>query len=215
MTEPMTDSSTDNPLSAIVNAWIEKIKKGCEFKKKQFGDDARTCTQFFNGPYDFLYKSDFSKRAGMNYSGGGDDTINFPEPSCQMTMNKVAEGVQIFGPVLYHKNPYRQVSPRKLPDLPIGLLASGVQDQNQAQMFQQYEQALQQITAKTNAEDIARASLIEWVLNWTPREFGLKREYRLAVDESMITGMSCLWTESYQPKGFPAPMVGSFQDTQA
>src|SRR6185436_4007491 len=104
---------------------------------------------------------------------------------------------------------------RKLPDLPIGLLASGVQDQNQAQMFQQYEQALQQITAKTNAEDIARASLIEWVLNWTPREFGLKREYRLAVDESMITGMSCLWTESYQPKGFPAPMVGSFQDTQA
>ena len=208
-----TDS--DNPLRAIVNAWLEKIKKGCQFKEKQFGTDARTCMQFFNGPYDFMYKPDFSRRAGFGYTEGGEGSINFPEPSCQMTMNKVAEGVQIFGPVLYHKNPYRQVSPRKLPELPYGLLASDVQDPQQAQMFQQYEQALQQITAKTNSEDIARASLLEWILNWTPREFGLKREYRLAVDESMITGMSVLWTESYQPKGFPSPMVGSFQDSQA
>ncbi len=209
-----TDS--DNPLRAIVGAWLEKIKKGCQFKEKQFGADARTCMQFFNsGNYEFLYKPDFSRRIGFGYSDGGDGAINFPEPSCQMTMNKVAEGVQIFGPVLYWKNPYRMVSPRKMPELPYGMLAAEVQDPNQAQMFQQYEQALQKISAKSNAEDIARASLLEWVLNWTPREFGLKREQRFAVDESMITGMSCLWTESYQPKGFPSPMVRTFQDSQA
>lgn len=212
MADPMTDGA-DNPLSAIVKAWLEKIKKGCQFKEKQFGDDARTCTQFFNGPYDFMYKSDFSRRKGFGYSDGGD--INFPEPSCQMTMNKVAEGVQIFGPVLYWKNPYRMVGPRKLPELPYGLLASDAKDQQQAQMFQQFEQSLQQVSAKSNAEDIGRASLLEWMLNWTPREFGLKREQRLAVDESMITGMSTIWTESYQPKGFPSPLAGSFYDSGA
>lgn len=206
-------ADSDNPLRAIVNAWLEKIKKGCQFKERQFGQDARTCMQFFNGPYDFMYKPDFSRRAGFGYSEGGEGSINFPEPSCQMTMNKVAEGVQIFGPVLYWKNPYRMVGPRKLPELPYGLLASDVQDPSQAQMFQQYEQGLQKITAKSNAEDIARASLLEWVLNWTPREFGLKREQRLAVDETMITGMSCLWTESYQPKGFPSPLVRSVYDS--
>jgi hypothetical protein len=215
---PETDSSFDHPLRSIVKAWLEKIRKGCQFKEKQFGADARICTQFFNGPYDFMYKSDFSRKAshGFGYiDEGGEGSISFAEPSCQMTMNKVAEGVQIFGPVLYHKNPYRQVNPRKLPELPYGLLAAGAQDPQQQMMLQQFEQSLQQATAKTDAEDIARASLLEWVLNWTPREFDLKREYRLGIDETMITGSSCIWTEMYQPKSFPAPMVGSFYDSIA
>lgn len=205
--------TTEYPLSLIVKAWVGKIKTACQFKEKQFGSDARTCMQFFNGPYDFMYKPDFSRRVGFGYSDAGEFGINFPEPSCQMTMNKVSEGVQIFGPVLYWKNPYRIVNPRKFPELPYGMLSSEVQDPNQAQMFQQYEQALQQISAKSNAEDIARANLLEWVLNWTPREFGLKREQRLAVDEAMITGGSCIWTKEYQPKGFPSSMVGSFHDS--
>lgn len=208
-------SDSDNPLRAIVTAWLEKIKKGCQFKERQFGADARTCMQFFNsGNYDFLYnRSDLSRKMGFGVSDGSDGGVNFPEPSCQMTMNKVAEGVQIFGPVLYWKNPYRQVNPRKMPELPFGMLASEVQDPNQVQAFQQYEQGLQKLSAKSDAEDIARASMLEWVLNWTPREFGLKREQRLAVDEAMITGASVLWTESYQPKGFPSPMVRSYQDS--
>ncbi len=214
MAEESKGSDSDNPLRAIVTAWLEKIKKGCQFKERQFGADARTCQQFFNsGNYEFLYKPDFSRKIGFGYGDGGDGAMQFPEPSCQMTMNKVAEGVQIFGPVLYWKNPYRQVNPRKLPELPYGMLAAEAQGQQQAQVFQQFEQGLQKMSAQSNAEDIARASMLEWVLNWTPREFGLKREQRLAVDESMIAGASCIWTEQYQPKGFPSPMVRSYQDS--
>lgn len=204
--------SGEFPLRQICTAWIEKIKKGWEFKQKQFGKDAADCMKFFNGPYDFLYKANYAATSpGFSMDDGGENPM--PAPTFRMTMNKVAEAVQLFGPVLYHRNPYRQVNPRKLPDLPFGLLTSQAPDPMMGQMIQQQEMMLQQQATLETQTDAARSALMEWMLNYTPQELGLKTESRLMIDEALIKGASCLWVETYKPKGSDITLVGSFYDT--
>lgn len=200
----------DFPLRAVCAAWIEKINKAADFKRAQFGKDAAECMKFFNGPYDWLYKS---LRAPGDERGSVPDVADLPEPSFKMTCNKVAEAVQLFGPVLYHKNPHRQVNPRKLPELPFGLLSSAVQDPAALQMIQFQEQQMMMAAQQQEAVDKARAALMEWMLNYTPGELNLKFHSRDAIDEALIKGAGVLWLEAYQPKGSNLTLFGSFYDS--
>lgn len=110
--------STDNPLQPVAAKWTEKIRQALEFKKRKFQDDADDCMAFFNGPYDWLYGINKNTTgAGKAFTLTSDDG-EMPRPKFCMTVNKVAEMVQLFGPVLYHRNPVRQVNPRKFPDVP-------------------------------------------------------------------------------------------------
>lgn len=220
----------EHPLRPIVTAWLEKIKKAREHKKIQFGDDAAECMRFFNGPYDFMYGKKYaSTSAGFRMEEGTDD-FSLPAPTFQVTFNKVAEAVQLFGPSLYHKNPYRQANPRKLPEMPFGIASAIAQQNFQAQaqqpmqpgqappidpmMMQQIEQQLQFTDQLDRAKDVARASLMEWYLNYTPQETNLKNEARLMVDEGLIKGMGVLWAgEVYQYPGSEQRIIGSFYDT--
>ncbi len=248
--DPSSAMLSDHPLRPIVTGWLEKVKKGWDFKWEQFGNDARDCMRFFNGPYKFLYTKEYMKDSpGFSMKEDeGEDAL--PAPTFQMTLNKVAEGVQLFGPTLYHKNPYRQVNPRELPELPFGLAAIQLQQQMppgamppqgvsvangappqqqgaappgqpgqapmmppQMMMMQQMEMQLQAEAQMQKTMDIARSSLMQWYLNYTPNELDLKTEARLAIDEARIKGASCLFTEIYQPKGSNQKLVGSFFET--
>lgn len=226
----------DHPLRPIVQQWRDKIKLSSEWKWKKFGDDAAEAARFYNGPHDFLYTS----RTGATSKGfvvdGGDST----EPSIGMTVNKAAELVQLFGPILYHKNPIRQVNARKVPEVPQSLIMAIVQQQvqqqvqqmglsmmdpmvaQQAQMQvqqqammmaeQMYSQSQQQ-TFMMRETDKARADILSFYLNYTPNALDLKTEARAAIDEALIKGLGCLWTELYQPEGLGITMVGTFYDS--
>ena len=206
--DPAFGMMSDHPLRPIVTKWLEKIKKAWDFKKEQFGKDARDCMRFFNGPYSFLYSKEYLKESPDFTMRDTESEDSLPAPTFQMTLNKVAEAVQLFGPTLYHKNPYRQVSARKMPELPFGLAQMMAQQQAppgpaqppqpggdgaqlmppnpMVQMMAQTEQMLQASDQLQTAQDIARAGLMEWYLNYTPRELDLKTEMRAAVDEAMI-----------------------------
>jgi hypothetical protein len=194
-------------LKPIVSGWNSKLNLAWTQKKADFQDDADEAMMFFNGPYDFLYGwRGAAARGSFTYSGNEDD---LPAPAFRMTVNKVAELVQIFGPVLYHRNPIRKVNPRKAPMFPINLLG----DPNDPNVQMQYEQLAQQVSQQTNT-DAARATLLEAYLNYTPTALDLKTESRKAIDEAIIKGMGCLWTELYTPSGANGmKMVGSFYDT--
>lgn len=107
--------------TAIRSMWKSMVELALA-SKKEFQDDADECMRFFNGPYDFLYglregsqRGDFvvtSKRRGI------------PAPQIAMTVNKVAEGVQLFGPAMYWKNPICNVNPRKPPDIPLSVFGN-------------------------------------------------------------------------------------------
>ena len=211
--QPPSPTSVDmeHPLRPLVGMWLEKIRIADIYKKSRFSDDATEAMQFFSGPYDFMYQRSFTSQPGGFASGCGDDE-QMPEPAFKMTVNKVAEAVQIFGPVLYHRNPTRQVNPREVPPIPPEFFGN-LQD-IQTQMLVQQAQGQQQQETGTDA---LRAMLLQFYLNYTPTELDLKTHSRRAIDESIIKGMGCLWTEVYVPKGQPPrpdgttlQLVGSF-----
>lgn len=195
----------DHPLRPITSAWLKKIKLAHEYKVKKFADDADECLNFYNGPHDFQYFPKYATSSKGFVLGDSDD---LPDPSFRMTVNKVAEMVQIYGPVLYSRNPVRKVNPRKIPIPPPQLF--GQPDDPNVQMA--YMQILQQ-AENMRAIDQGRAVILEWFLNYTPTELGLKDEARAAIDEALIKGMGVLWTELYQPKGSNVRLVGSFYDS--
>ncbi len=96
----------DSPFGMLKEQWLHKMKAARE-QKKEFSRDGEECMRFFRGPYSFLY----GLKEGVPQSGdflfAGDASM--PRPSVAMTINKVAEAVQIFGPSLYHRNPVRAV----------------------------------------------------------------------------------------------------------
>lgn len=193
----------ENALRPVTSAWINKIHKSYERKKEEFQDDADEAMRFFNGPYDWLYSGARGLHSRGFSMGAGEDDL--PAPAFRMTVNKVAELVQLFGPALYHKNPVRTVTPRKPPLLPIQ--AFGDPNDQALQMgYQQMAMNVQQL----RSSDMARAVLLESYLNYTPGALDLKTESRWSIDEALIKGRGILWTERYIPSGGTSQMIGSF-----
>lgn len=197
---------TDSPWSKLCAQWLSKMKAS-RTQKKEFSRDAEECMRFFRGPYDFLY----GLKEGVPQSGDFvfvGEASSMPRPAVAMTLNKVAEAVQIFGPVLYHRNPVRKVSPRDLPVLPIDTFGNP-QDPN---VQQQYQMLIQQIQSTKNF-DKARAALLQWYQDYTPTATDLKTESRNAIDEALIKGMGILWTDLWQPAMGQMRVVRSYYDS--
>jgi hypothetical protein len=202
-----------NPYECLSKCWLEKLSQALEFKKKEFQDDADECYRFFDGTYEFMYQLR-AQRSGFQWTGNATD---FPKPSFCMTLNKVAEAVQIFGPVLYHRNPVRTVTPQVVPDLPpefYQMMAGGPSaDPMMMQQAQMQMQMAGMAVQQSNTVAQARSSLLSHYLNFTPEALDLKREYRWAVDECIIKGMGCMWPEVYRSPGQTVKMFGSFFDS--
>lgn len=187
-------------LRPLVKSWVSKLHLAHTHKTNSFGRDAEEAEKFFDGPHDFMYGDKYPTASGMVI---GDDEAA-PSPTFRMSVNKVAEMVQIFGPVLYHRNPYRQVTTRALPDIP-------------AELMQGYPEAFMQQLAQSEfqmqSDKETRAKLLESYLNYTPNELNLQWNSRQCIDEAIIKGMGVLWHEVIQPHGSPYRMVGSFYDS--
>jgi hypothetical protein len=198
-----------HPLLPVVKGWLAKINQALEFKQKRFGQDARDGMRFFTGPYDWLYGEGRTDRHLKQVASSDGDDNEIPPPKFQMTSNKVAELVQIFGPVLYHRNPVRQVNPREYP-LPDDDLVAAFGGADPAALLA-FQQMYQQGTV-AQAQDKSRAKLLEHYLNYTPDALDLKTESRRAIDEALIKGMGLLWTEVYTD-ALGQRIVGSFYDS--
>lgn len=199
----------EHPLLPVVGQWLEKIQAAIQFKGTRFQRDADEGMKFFVGPYEWLYGAN-TRRTDRHFRQTFDDEDDseIPPPKFQMTVNKVSELVQLFGPVLYHKNPTRQVNPREVPLPDADLLAAFGGDPG----MQMYLQQMYQQGTAARAVDKVRANLLQHYLNYTPTALDLKTESRNAIEEALIKGMGCLWTEVYQsPAG--GKMVGSFYDS--
>lgn len=194
--------SESSPLGGLCSLWIEKIRHAEKHKKEVFGEDAAEAMRFYKpegGGYAFIYKGDKDGRYGVG--------LDVPEPTFKMTFNKVAELVQIFGPILYNRNPIRIVTPRRsaavdpqvvmdpviLPMLSAGMPPQLMQDPAQSQMMGQLmAQAMLQKEDATLKVDNLKSKLIEDYLNFTPNELDLKGHAGRAIDEALIKGRGCL-----------------------
>ncbi len=193
------------PFQPLGSNWLHVLHKAAEHKKAEFQDDADEAMRFFDGPHDFVYSGEYADRGSGMYLA----SENMPaKPTFRMTINKVAEMVQLYGPHLYHRNPARQVKPRKYPDLPPEIF--GDPNDPNAQQFQQMV-AQQAQSAQTRHQ--VMSVLMGGYLNYTPNETDLKSQSRLQIDETIIKGASTMWVEVFSPPGAQTKIIRSTYDS--
>lgn len=231
----------EHPLKVTTSKWAEKIKLGRKFKRENFDVYAEEAMAFYTG----FNSTDSWNRymAGQDGRGVVSEDGEIPNVQFKFMLARVAELVQIYGPMLYHRNPVRTITPRQLADIPVELFENMVpqvppldpmllqqaqmmgmdpaileqQHQRQVQQRQQQVQQMHQQAVMEQESHLtlsrSRAKLMEVYLNYTPNELDLKRHCRRAIDEALIKGMGLLWTETYQPYPGAPTMVGSFYDS--
>lgn len=200
-----------HPLEPLVKQWLSLFKTALEFKRIEFQNDADEAYRFFDGTYEFLYALK-TQGNGFVWSGTNED---MPKPSFCMTTNKTAELVQLFGPVLYHRNPIRTVTPRRVEGIsPDTIMAmSGAVDPMMQQQAMMMAQQLDLQVQQQRTVDEQRAALISAYTNFTPEALDLKTEMRWGIDEALIKGLCPMWQEMYAPPGGKHKMAGTFFDS--
>ena len=194
--EPRTG---EDALRAIAQGWLKKIELSLKHKRP-FTEDGREAMSFFDGPHNWFWKDTYAR-----HEYGYNRTI--APPAFRMQVNRVFEAVKLFGSVIYHRNPVRNVTPAKYPFITPEVV--GVVDE---QSMMAYQQAAQETMQRSEVRKIA-ALLIERYLNYTPNELDLKTHSRRVVDEAIIKGMGVWWTELVTLPGSNIGIVGSFADS--
>jgi len=211
MAEKLEPSS---PLRQITATWVDKLKAAIDYKKS-FTEDAKEAGMFFDGDHNWMWKDSYSRgERGYNSS--------IAPPSFRMQLNKVFELVEIFGAVIYHRNPVRTVTVMEHPNLPpdaFGIDPSQPLDPNALTPEQQQLLGMAQEQQSAQKRRAIASQLLNAYLNWTPQELDLKRQAKKVVNEALIKGMGVFWTElvtlptSGDEQERPLRMVGSYYDT--
>ena len=215
--------STENPMRPIAVGWLQKIEQA-QKHKKPFQEDAEEAMSFYDGSHNWMWKDEYS-RGERGYNKG------LSPPEFRMTINRVWEAVRLFGAVIYHRNPVRNVTPRQYPVIPPELL--GIRPQQPVPMMgpngpvvgpdgqmvmmpdvmmQQYQQEVESSKLDSQKRQLV-SRLLEDYLNYTPNELDLKGHSKRVVDEALIKGASVWWTELYKPPGAKVSLAGSFYDS--
>ena len=216
--------SEQNPLRPIVKGWLDKIRLAREHKRP-FQEDADEAMRFYDGDNAWMFRSEYS-RGEKGFVKG------LTAPAFRMTVNRVWEAVRLFGSVIHHRNPARRCTPRPYPVIspemlgvfpqppmpqmgPDGQPVIGPDGQPvmmQDPAMQMYQQQVQQTQMLSQHRDLI-CKLLEDYLNYTPQELRLKEHNRKVVDEALIKGAGCWFTELYQLPGSDTRIAGSFFET--
>lgn len=199
-----------HPFRGLCTLWREKLRLA-ERAKESFTKSAKLACSFYDGtvdPTEALLPTEKHRRLI--------EANDYQLPTFQISVNKVSELVQIFGPALYYRNPHRMVKPVKRPQIDVLLRAYALLSQMQPGMPPD-PMVLQQLASQLSTNDMvemetmkAKAELQQLVLNYTPRELGLNVEARKAIDECLIKGMGLVMVEVYQFPASSMRLVGSF-----
>lgn len=187
-------------LTPIVSGWKGKIKLA-EQARKWFTDIADQCMAFYAGPLGYFWKPEFQKK----FVGG---TIS---PKFRITLSKAFELRAIFGPVLYHRNPYRAVRPYQVIQFEPWVFG----DPNDPQV-QQTQQQVMTSEAATFARNDLRCKLMERYLSFTPGvqpAGGLEEAAIQAITEGLIKGRGLLWPQTWKLPMSSRRLTGCFYDS--
>jgi hypothetical protein len=163
------------PFAPVISLWLSQIEKAIQVKDREFGRVADQCWSFYDNANTFIdhVESEADAQAGLAYAA------EIPQTKFFVQIQKFAEAVDIFGPSMYQKYPNRVCRSRK-PDIPLDAFA--ILGGPEAAM------AVQQQLFQADARDRAASALLQWFLNYTPRETGHSEETLLSVDEALIKG---------------------------
>jgi hypothetical protein len=187
-----------SPLSAVVPAWVAAVRDGLTAKSQRFGPDAAEGMRFYSSNAGDYY-GEVQQERYFRVRGSRSRTV--------VQVNKAAELVQLFGPVLYHKNPVRTVIPRKAMMPPPELYGPPVPQVQQAYMAD-LEAVKQAYTL-----DSFKGDLFSAVLNWNTVGGNLKAHADPWITEALIKGAGCLWVDVAKTPGSDRQEVRSVWDS--
>lgn len=210
-----------HPLGGLCEAWRRVIAKAKDLKKEKFGNDAAECMRYFRANSAEVWDNTVIMGESGYIFSGQDEQPNIGPPSFRIVVAKAAEMVQLFGPHLYQTNPQRMVLPKSYEMPPPDALTLILQQQmggmpldpNDPMVQQLIQQQLMQWQTKLGQDNLHMglvATMMEKVLNFTPGELDLEKNYRRVLDEALIKGMGMFVHEiDYRYPG-SSGMVGSF-----
>lgn len=208
-------STASDLLRTLTRVWVKKLNAAVAYKKC-FSDDAKEASMFFDAEHNWMWKDSYAR-------GEKGFTNSIQPPNFRIQVNKVFELLDIYGAVMYHRNPTRTVTVQQHPDLPPAAFGIDVEAlaMNPGAITPEQMQILQMTMEEKKRNEMRRAAamLLEKYLSWTPQELDLKRQGQKWVREALMKGMGVMWTElvtletSGDDSRPPIRMVGSFYDT--
>ncbi len=124
------------PLRPLVAQWRNVLRRARDAKRILFTEDAYECMRLYYSDLDFMWD-----RSNPRSLLGSKEMEELPAPYFKFVFNVAFEVVSIFGPVLYNRNPTRQVLARE----PIQLDPQLFVDPELSLQIQQLGQQMQQM----------------------------------------------------------------------
>lgn len=184
-------------LGPLVSQWFARLR-AAEESKKRFTMMAKLCRQFLGSSAKAMWEKDFRETF---YPG-------VAEPQFMVSLNKAFELVAIIGPSLYWQNPTREVRSVDQPDQVTLAQLVGVNDQD---MLQQIQQMQDMDTARRDVRNNLASAVMEHVQQTHPG--GVKIDLELIIQDALVTGRGCGWTETFADPGTGELSVGTFYDS--
>jgi len=184
-------------LNKLCKVWRGKLALA-KRAKKPWDDTRDQCMTFVCGGASDFWKEEFQRKFL-----GTEIPARF-----RLSMNKGFELIAVFGPMLYARNPVRNVFSQE----PVKVDPAMFGDPNDPVAQQAYAQFMAIQNAET-ARANALCSVVERYLNYTPNEQpngGLKQHAEQAITDALIGGMGLLWPTVYTMPGSPRKLTGCF-----
>lgn len=193
---PTTENIQQYLLGPIVSQWFARFNSA-EKTKERFSVMAKLCRQFLGSSAKAMWEDSFRREF---YPG-------IAQPQFMVSLNKAFELVAIIGPSLYWQNPSREVKSAAVPDQTAMAQLFGISEQDMLQQIQQQQQQ------DTQTKEI-RNGLATLVMQYTGRDHpgGVKTDVELIIQDALVTGRGCGWTETYTDRSTGMPQVGTFYD---
>ena len=186
-------------LEQIVTLWRRLIAKAKKHKEEKFGRTARRAWDFTGKSYADLYENVKELDYQPFPNGGG--------PFFKARLNLSQQFVNLYLPHLHFRIPRRTVTPDR-PQMPpelFGLITE-----------QEIPPGTPMPKTELQKQDLIRAWLMEWYLNYTPAEYNLKREGEVAIKEALVKGRGLVWHHMVDSPIGPTPVseYGSVDELQ-
>ena len=153
-------------LHEVTELWTKQIEVCKQAKRSQFGETAERLWGFLGKSYRDL---------DIEAEGLGDEMPDDMGPMVRTRINLTREFVSLMLPYVHEKLPTRTVRSR-IPPLPPELMMFAPE-------------------SGPKPEDMLRAYLLEYWLNYLPSEYDLYREARTAIQEALVKGRGVCWCE--------------------
>lgn len=182
-----------NPLYPLVQQWLTLLDDAKKQRHERWGKYAAEMYKFYNGPHNFMWKNEYARAEG----GFLDKETQVPLPRFLMSIGKVSDAVDLFGPSLLHQYPEVIVEPIKKPEIDPIMFGLNPDDPNAQQPLQQMAMEVEQNQRVMKTV----AAHKQFYLNWLQVAAGKKDHARRAITEAIVKGLGFLYTELWQPLG--------------